>query len=128
MRLSVLALALLASPAFAQDIVGRQIAASAVAAQALQGPLDGTWLLSDRRGATLLTLQIGDPPTRGALACAWRDPSGARGYADCRRRDGHLEIRLETVGRIRLEREGPRAWRGALVRGGRAEVVTLRGS
>jgi len=124
----VLALALIAPPAFSQDVVGRQIAASAVAAQALQGPLDGTWILSDRRGAPMFMLQIGDPPTRGALACAWRDSYGARGYADCRRRGRRLEVQFKAVGRVHLESDGAGVWRGMLIRAGRAESVTLRRS
>ena len=117
--------ALIASPALAQDEVGNQIAASAAAAQALQGPLDGTWTLADQRGRPILTLQIGDPPTGESLACAWRDPSGARGYADCARRAGKLEIRLGD-GLLRLGRDGPHDWRGVMVRGGRSQAVTLR--
>lgn len=128
MRRLALALAAIAAPALAQDVVGKQIAASAAAAQALQGPLDGSWILADRRGETLFTLEIGDPPMRGALACAWRDPSGARGYADCRRQGQRLEVRLAAGGRVRLERYGPGVWRGVLIRGGRAQAVTLRRS
>jgi hypothetical protein len=125
-RLTILALALLASPAFAQDVVGVQIAASAAAAQALQGPLDGAWTLFDRRGGMLLTLQIGDPPTRGALACAWQDPSGARGFADCSRRTGGLTVRLAGEGVARLIRQGANQWRGTLIRAGHTQSITLR--
>lgn len=128
MKRLILALAVIGAPALAQDDVGRQIAASAASAQTLQGSLDGTWTLAGRGGVTLYTLAIGDPPTHSALGCAWRDPAGARGYADCRRRGGRLEVRLATGVSLRLEREGPRIWRGTMVRGGRAESVTLRRS
>jgi len=123
----VLFVGVLAAPAvWAQDIVGGRIAASAAAAQSLQGPLDGTWTLADGRGRTLFVFQIADPPTGGvALQCAWRDPSGGLGFATCVRRGRRLTLRF---GAREVDLEHREAWRGVLREAGRTRAVALRRS
>lgn len=63
---------------------------SAAAAQALQGPLDGRWTVTDGKGHTLYLLQIADPPQEAApLTAAWSDPrTGALGGVDAISRAG----------------------------------------
>ena len=103
--------ALLLSAAPPADPVGARIAASAEAAQALQGPLDGAWALRDRRGRTLWMLQIVDPVGGGPPAAAWREPrnGGASGSVDQIERDaGGLTLFFARPGpakpiRIRLK-------------------------
>ncbi len=57
--------------------LGLRIRASALAAQALQGPLDGTWSLRDRHGMILFRLRIVD--TGGQrLQAAWSGIGGER--------------------------------------------------
>src|SRR5271165_4228998 len=51
---------------------------SAAAAQALQGPLDGTWALSDAQSQPLFMFQIADPAGgAGQLQGAWRRSGGS---------------------------------------------------
>ncbi len=79
-----------ASPDKASDNAFEQrMRDSAAAAQALQGPLDGRWLLTDAKARTLYVLQIADPPHDAAaqktaiLTAAWTDPrTGALGGVD----------------------------------------------
>jgi hypothetical protein len=75
---------LLISAAVPSDPVGARIAASAEAAQALQGPFDGAWALRDPHGRTLWLFQIVDPVGGGSPAGAWREPGpgGASGSVD----------------------------------------------
>ena len=76
--------------------IDSRIAASAAAAQALHGPLDGTWALRDNQGRSLYVIQIVDPvPGQGDLQAAWGDPSATDRESD-----------LGVVNGIR--REGPR--------------------
>jgi hypothetical protein len=122
-------LALLAAP---PAPTGERIAAAAAAAQALQGPLDGTWLLSAAGGRTLYLFQIVDPVTGGAgLQGAWRDLEGARsGFIDevhCG--GGRLALRFGDQGgaidvSLRPKRGGE--WSGWLRRGDQRVAVTLR--
>ena len=57
---------------------------SAAAAQALQGPLDGRWTVTDAKGHALYVLQIADPSHQAApMTAAWRDArTGALGGVD----------------------------------------------
>ena len=66
MRREAILLASLAAPLMAlaaqpDGDVGARIAGSAVAAQSLQGPLDGTWALTDGKRHTLFVFQLVDP-------------------------------------------------------------------
>ncbi len=101
-----------------------RMAQSAQAAQALQGPLDGTWLVRDPRGRVLLVLQISDPANgAGPLAAAWREPigPGIGMVREITRSDGRLTIALDDAGglawTIRLTRSDHGAWRGRLTQG-----------
>jgi hypothetical protein len=121
-----LVVCLLAAGARAQDAVGQRIAASAAAAQSLQGPLDGSWTLADTRGRTLFAFQIGDTPTRGAgLACAWRDPQGALGFAGCTRQGRRLTLRFGAR-KVDVERRTATLWRGMLRGPEGTRTVALR--
>lgn len=129
--LSVLALA--AISAVGSPTVGARIAASAVAAQSQQGPLDGTWTLSDMASRTLLIFQIVDTVSRvDDLQAAWREPGvdGDLGVAArALRRGDHLTSNFGTRGAERslsLRRRSSRVWRGTLRQNGRIQTVILR--
>jgi hypothetical protein len=58
----------------AEQVYEMRVKGSIVAAQGLQGPLDGGWKVSGPDGATLYALQIVDPAGGyGPLEGAWRD-------------------------------------------------------
>ncbi len=114
--------ALLAGISHADPLTDR-IAQSAVAAQALQGPLDGAWALRARAGRVLFVFQMSDPPgSVGPVQGAWRDEAGGMGSAEFIA-EGPRRLRIAidgappfTVGR----RAG--LWRGVLAGHG---AVTL---
>jgi hypothetical protein len=119
----LLAAALLAA-APAPD-VGARIRDSEQAAQALQGPLDGAWVLTDAAGRNLYLFQLVDPVGGGPLQGAWRDPSGHAPhgdmgvFTDLRREGDRLIIALPPHGDapgavIRLRRDGRGLWRGRM--------------
>ena len=124
--------ALLLSTTTPADPLGARIAESAQAAQALQGPLDGAWVLRDAKGRRLLILQIVDPAGGGPLAAAWREPGdgGATGYVDAiERTAGGLMIRVTSaengkVAIIRLNRSGME-FAGRRIEDGRSLAVRL---
>lgn len=118
----------------ASDIDSR-IAAAAAAAQALHGPLDGTWALRDNQGRVLYVIQIVDPVSgQGDLQAAWRNPSEPDRGSD-----------LGVVTRIKRERQslvlafappdgpvsvtlaggGGERWTGRMERQGRPVSVSL---
>jgi hypothetical protein len=108
-----------------------RMAASASAAQALQGPLDGRWTLRGARGRPLFILEISDPPqAAGPLAAAWRAAVGNDMGPVSRidRSSAALRMTIEGSGvppaRVRLRPAG-RYWRGRLIRDGHSVEVTL---
>jgi hypothetical protein len=113
---------------------GDRIAASGAAAQALQGPLDGTWRLADAEGRGLYVFAIVDPVTpHASLQGAWRAPDGARsGFVDeVHRRRGLLTLRFRDQGAfvnidLHVRRSGE--WSGVVRRGGVRLAVTMRRS
>ena len=121
------ALLLLAGAPISPDA---RIAASAAAAQALQGPLDGTWTLADTSGRALYVVQIVDPVTGGSnLEAAWRAPGadGALGEATARRAGDRLSLRLGDHGPlVSLRRVSRDLWRGVLRQDGGGRRVVLR--
>jgi hypothetical protein len=108
--------------------VGARIASSAVAAQGLQGPLDGAWALTDSHGHTLFEFQLVDPASgEGALQAAWRQ-GDTLGVAQIMRRGHRLSLTLNDHGepvRAVLHPVAASQWRGALVRGGQRLAVSL---
>jgi hypothetical protein len=114
-----------------QPDIGPRIAQSATAAQALQGPLDGTWALIDRDGRARFVLQIVDPASRsGPLQGAWRDKAGAMGaISTLWRSGGRLSLAFEVGGhqaQVRLQQGGGGTWRGTLRWSGTTTAVSLR--
>ena len=114
--------------------LGARIAQSAAAAQALQGPLDGNWVLADRKGRERFVLQIVDRAGGGGpLQAAWREAAdtGEMGpVAMLQRSDGRLAMAFAVRGqraRIALSSRGG-TWRGALRLAGAVTTVTLRRS
>lgn len=104
-----------------------RIAASASAAERLQGPLDGGWVVRDGRGRALLRLEIEDPPQRSG------PPTGAWGVADgtamgaidrIEATRGTLQIGITLDERLVLQRRHGR-WRGRMTEAGRTTLVTL---
>ncbi len=118
----------------ASDIDSR-IAASAAAAQALYGPLDGTWALRDSQGRLRYVIQIVDPvPGQGDLQAAWRDPSAADrgsdlGVVDSIRREGLRLVltfaRPDGPVSLTLAEGGGERWTGRMERQGRPISVSL---
>jgi hypothetical protein len=124
------------APAFApppEPDLGGRIAASAAAAQAWQGPLDGAWTLYDARRRPVLSLEITDPAGGGPLEGAWRaaDPATSSGFVEAiERRGARLTLRLapEAGGPatlVTLRRRGSRSWRGWIMRDGVRRPATL---
>jgi hypothetical protein len=118
----------------AEPNLGGRIAASAAAAQAWQGPLDGAWTLYDARRRPILTLEITDPAGGGPLEAAWRaaGPANAYGFVEAieRQGGGRLTLRLAPAAGgpatvITLRRVGRRAWRGGIMRDGVRRPATL---
>ncbi len=107
--------------------------ASAAAAQALQGPWDGTWVLTDARGRRLLVFQITDPADGGPLAGAWREAAGGRrtGWIDAiARRGSGLDLSFTPPGGgdaalVRLERRAGRSAAGWMTTSGHTRPVRL---
>jgi len=118
----------------AADLTGR-MRESASAAQALQGPLDGTWVLDDSHRRPLFVLQITDQAGgAGPLAGAWRR-SGASPRAspiDAITRQGdRLAIGFADDGklvRISLRRDHEGGWSGVANEDGHDLSVALRPS
>jgi hypothetical protein len=158
-RKALLALGLLAACSLAQGppalaapaASGDQqtvIAAAAKAAEAMQGPLDGLWRLTDGRGDTLFVFDLADPggppaplaadPDKPGVEGAWREPGragapGALGLVDQVRRAG-ARVRLSFVEGARaqprtvsLTRGRGGRWSGVLsAEGARRRVVMTR--
>ncbi len=83
---------LAAALAGAEPLTDR-IRESAAAAQALQGPLSGAWVLRGRNGA--VRLELSAPPGEETRASgAWRDGKGRFGFATAERRGDRLTLRL----------------------------------
>jgi hypothetical protein len=108
---------------------------SVSAAQALQGPLDGTWTLEDSRRQPLFVLQITDPAGgAGPLGGAWLG-SAANARANpidaITRRGDRLSIEFADNGkrvRISLKRDLEGRWSGVAKENGRDLLLTLRRS
>jgi len=131
--LIALAALLIASPPPAPPDVGPRIAAARAAAQGLQGPLDGSWLLRDAAGRPLYRFEIVDPAGgRGPLTGAWRDArdAGAGFIATMRRGGQSLQLEFSSGGeaatRLRLIERSPGVWTGQMMENGARRSVVLR--
>jgi hypothetical protein len=111
-----------------------RVKGSIVAAQGLQGPLDGGWKVAGPDGATLYALQIVDPAGGyGPLEGAWRDVRrpgavGSTGLIDSVVRDGSdLVVRFSAKPgqstMLTLHPTGETRWAGDLVEAGAARTV-----
>jgi hypothetical protein len=118
-----------ALPAAAQNLdLGARITASANAAEAFQGPLDGAWRLTNARGRTLYFIQIVDPVAGHPVEAVWRDRSGRVRPIDQAAWTGEtlvLRFRDRESVRVVLRKAGGH-WRGSIDRGGRRRAVILR--
>jgi hypothetical protein len=123
-------------PIASQDF-GERIGASAAAAQALQGPLDGAWSLVGPDNRTLFVFEFIDPPGgKGPLNGAWRDPNRPSGAEDggvfTRIARTERTVRLAFPppggrgGGVALHRADGGMWAGRLSLGGIDYAVRLR--
>ena len=127
----IAAAVVLASP---PDTVGARIRQAEVAAQSLQGPLDGSWTLRDAGNRPLYVLQLVDPVDGGDLGGAWRDPAAGPGphmgvLTRVRRTRAWLQFSIEApagaTARIDLARDARGAWRGRLQSARRTLAVVM---
>ncbi len=123
------------APATPSDVLGERIRESADAAQAMQGPMDGTWTLYAAHGRPLAILQITDPASGdGRMEAGWRGPAPDAPLSLVERiaRDGaQLTVDLGPAAptglrNLTLARRGARVWTGRAASGGRTTPVTLR--
>ncbi|MBO9710713.1 MAG: hypothetical protein J7521_21135 [Caulobacter sp.] len=114
-----------------------RVKGSILAAQGLQGPLDGGWALVGADGTRLYDLQIVDPAGGyGAVEGAWRDTRrpgtvGSTGLLDVvDRANGDMVVRFSphpgTTATATLRPRGDGTWSGSLNEGGADTPVTAR--
>ncbi|HEY3695447.1 hypothetical protein [Phenylobacterium sp.] len=113
----------------------QRLRASFSSAQGLQGPLDGSWVLSADGGGDLYSLELVDRSS-GALEGAWRDlrragALNASGFVDdIQRYGGQLTLRFFPHGRepavATLAAGLDGRWAGEFTDGGERRTVTLR--
>ena len=117
-----------------------------VAAEAMQGPLDGLWRLDDVEGHTLFIFDLSDaggPPAPLAAAPehpgvegTWRDPSrpgkaDASGFVDtithngARLSIGFVEGPYQARAKVELALGSDGVWTGALTGAGPRQAVTM---
>lgn len=117
----------------AEQAYEMRVKGSIVAAQGLQGPLDGGWKISDPAGAILYTLQIVDPAGgNGPVEGAWRDVRrpgavGSTGLIESVEQAGErLVVRFNAMGEasvLTLQPTGATRWSGALYESGASRTV-----
>lgn len=123
------------TPTDAEVVYQQGVAAAAVRANTLMGPLDGRWRVFGPDGAAVLELLLADRGNGGLVEGAWRDLAAPDAALAGRRlgalglvtRSGDtLTIDVDEHGgaRLRLDRDGGR-WRGTLERDGRTLPVTM---
>lgn len=113
-----------------------RVKGSILAAQGLQGPLDGGWSIEGADGAALYRLQIVDKVGGGALEGAWRDPRrtgavGSTGLIDFLDRSdsgflARFSPRLGQLATLDLTPRGDGSWTGKLNENGTETPVTAR--
>lgn len=99
------------------------------AAQALMGPLDGLWRITDEQGRSVLTMALTDPGAGGLVEGAWTrtTPQGVvrSGMVGPVIRDGaSVDIEVATGVTVTLHEIGGR-WFGHLSEGRRQTAVSL---
>lgn len=118
----------------AEQVYELRVKGSIVAAQGLQGPLDGGWKVAGPDGSVLYALQMVDPAGGyGPLEGAWRDVRragavGSTGLIESVERSGSdLVVRFSPkVGQstvLTLRPTGATRWSGDLVEAGTARTV-----
>jgi hypothetical protein len=109
-----------------------RITESARAAQSLQGPLDGSWLLTTADGRALYALELVDPVAGGRLEGVWRDlrraaPPGDTGVIERLERAPRrliVSFGAPPITFVLKARAG--GWSGVAKQGASAFVVDLR--
>ena len=112
-----------------------RVKGSIVAAQGLQGPLDGGWKVAGPDGAVLYALQIVDPAGgSGPLEGAWRDVRragavGSTGLIETAERAGQTIVfrfnpKPDQTSVLTLTPGGGPRWSGSLYEGGVNQAVT----
>lgn len=116
-----------ASPTDAELAYEQGVAQAEINADALSGPLDGRWRVSDANGRPLLSLALVDRAGAGSAQGAWRTVDGERATGPAEATDGGeagVLVSLGEEGRLTLHRAGA-GWTGMLEQGGRRTAVTL---
>jgi hypothetical protein len=106
------------------DPVGARIAQSAAAAEALQGPVDGLWRLSEG-DHTLALVAITDPASGAGLQCVWRPESAATARPIACRRSGQSLLLHSPSVTVRLRPAARDRWSGLWQGSGRRRPVSL---
>ena len=107
------------SPSDTETLYDQAVTSAEMRADALAGPLDGRWTVSDAQGRALFGLVISDPGAGRRVEGGWRG-QGGRGGATL---DG-TALTLEGYGVLALERDGE-SWRGVLTVEGHRHTVSL---
>lgn len=123
------------APTYRELDYEQRLRASYASAQGLQGPLDGTWILSVD-GDDLYTMELVDRSS-GVLEGVWRDLrrtgsiSGSGFVEDIQRYGGQLAFRFQPDTRdapaaVTLAAGPDGRWTGELMRGGKRKPIILR--
>lgn len=116
-----------ASPTDAELAYEQGVAQAQINADALSGPLDGRWRVTDPQGRALLSLALNDRGRDQPAQGAWRTLAGERaaGVAEgVASGDGETVLNLGDRGRLVLSRTAD-GWSGVLEQDGRRTAVTL---
>ncbi len=112
----------------------QRLRSSFASAQGLQGPLDGSWIVSGDGSGDLYSLQLVER-SNGLLEGAWRDlqrpgAMDASGFIDdIQRNGGQLTLRFVNRGEMasaNLVAGVDGAWTGEMIRGREKKSITLR--
>ncbi|MFI4975907.1 MAG: hypothetical protein ACHP84_15305 [Caulobacterales bacterium] len=147
MRGAVFALVLLMPPGLAaaqptpppemspEDAYDARVRASMAAAEAMQGPLDGRWLVVTAEGRVLFMFQLVDPSVTGPLEGVFRDlrraarPSDIGAIDELTRTPATLHVTFRGLaGPVVLDlKTGANGfWSGSMTEAGATTAVSLR--
>ena len=125
-----------ASPALPQSAFDARMRQSVAAAQALEGPLDGSWTLYAGRQAVYVFQIVDQAGGGGKLEAAWRNLGAGEGRAGVGvvsivvRVPGGLRLAFSRIGAaptdVRLRGNPVRGWHGIMTEDGRETPVVLR--